>query len=91
MEKLSFLTAPRFHALVIGAVIYYLKTKGFIGDQEMILVETILGGFWATRTIDRASEFIGGAREINKKIYYTNQDDEKVIDKQSEVDTNDAG
>ncbi len=59
-NKLDFLTSNRFIALTIGAVVFYLKSKGFIGDQEMILAETILGGFIAIRTVDRAGEKIGG-------------------------------
>ena len=59
MEKFEFLFAPRFWALVIGAVIFYLKSKGFIGEQEMVLIETILGGFITIRTADRFSEQLG--------------------------------
>lgn len=55
-DKFSFLTATRFWALVIGAVMFYLKTKNIIGEAEMILANTILGGFIITKTIDRASE-----------------------------------
>lgn len=61
MEKLSFLTAPRFIALVIGAVVFYLKTKGFIGVPEMVMIETILGGFVVVRTTDRFSEQLGNS------------------------------
>jgi hypothetical protein len=55
----SFLKATRFWALIIGALVYYGKTKGFIGEAEMVLVETILGGFVAVRTTDRFSEQLG--------------------------------
>jgi hypothetical protein len=58
-EKLTFLTSNRFIALVVGAVVIYLKTKGFIGESEMILIETILAGFIGIKTVDRFSEQIG--------------------------------
>lgn len=59
-DKFSFLTATRFWALVIGAIIFYLKSKGWIGEQEMILINTILAGFITIKTIDRN---IGDAKE----------------------------
>lgn len=55
-EKLLFLTAPRFWALVIGAVSLYLKAKGIFGDAEMILIATITAGFITVGTIDRVSD-----------------------------------
>lgn len=58
--KLEFLTSTRFWALIVGAIALYCKTKGFIGDSEMILIETIMGGFITIKTIDRAGEQIGG-------------------------------
>lgn len=57
--NLDFLKSNRFWALVIGAIVFYLKTKGFIGDPEMILIETILGGHITLKTVDRAAEKIG--------------------------------
>lgn len=90
-EKLAFLTAPRFYAMVIGAFVYYGKTKGFIGDAEMVLIETILVGFIGVRSFDRIGESIGGARELDEESVFTDKDNEKAIDKQSEVDTDDAG
>ena len=59
MKKLDFLTATRFIALLIGAVSFYLQTKGFIGDAEIVLIETIVGGFITIRTVDRLGEKIG--------------------------------
>lgn len=56
METFDFLKAPRFWAMVIGAVSIYLKAKGFIGVEEMTLIATIMGGFITIRTIDRAAE-----------------------------------
>jgi len=59
---LSFLSSNRFWVMLVGAVIYYLQTKGFIGQAEMILIETIAGGFIAIKSLDRASEKIGGIK-----------------------------
>lgn len=67
-NSFEFLTASRFWALVIGAVMFYLKTKGFIGEAEMVLANTILGGFIITRTIDRASEQKVRAAELTGKV-----------------------
>lgn len=55
-DKFLFLTSTRFWALIIGAVMFYLKAKGWVGESEMILANTILGGFIAIKTIDRVSE-----------------------------------
>lgn len=59
-EKLEFLLAPRFWALVIGAVSIYLKTKGIIGEPEMVLIATLTAGFITVKTVDRVAETIGG-------------------------------
>lgn len=48
--------SSRFQALVIIAVANYLRAKGYIGQEEVILVTTILGGHVAIRTIDRHGE-----------------------------------
>ena len=55
-NNFAFLQSTRFWALILGAVAYYLQSKGFIGEAEMILVATITAGFTTIRTIDRASE-----------------------------------
>jgi len=60
-EKLQFLTAPRFWALMIGAVSLYLKTKGYIGEAETVLIATITAGFITVKTIDRAAEKMAGS------------------------------
>ena len=60
MEQFEFLKATRFWAMVFGAVLIYLQAKGFIGEAEMMLANTILGGFIIVKTVDRASEKIGG-------------------------------
>lgn len=52
-DKLAFLKAPRFWALVIGAISVYLKLKGLIGEPEMALIATITGGFVVVGTYDR--------------------------------------
>ena len=56
---LSFLKSNRFWALVGAGIVIYLKSKGFIGEAEVVLAETILGGFVVIRTVDRASEKLG--------------------------------
>lgn len=63
MISLDFLKSNRFWALVIGAFVIYLKTKGYIGEAEMILIETILGGHIAIRTIDRSVDNLGSRGE----------------------------
>ncbi len=67
-EKFSFLLAPRFIALVIGAIMFYLQTKGVVGEPEMILVNTILAGYITVRTIDRVSDKKVEAAEITGKV-----------------------
>lgn len=67
-EKFSFILAPRFIALVIGAVMFYLETKGIVGEPEMILVNTIVAGFITVKTIDRASEQKVLAAEVAGKV-----------------------
>lgn len=57
-ERFAFLTSNRFWAVVIGAVTLYLKTKGYIGDAETVLIETIVAPFVVIRTVDRAYEKI---------------------------------
>lgn len=52
----DFLNSPRFWAMVIAAVSVYLKTKGWIGEAEMMLIATITSGFTIVRTIDRISD-----------------------------------
>jgi len=60
-EKFAFLTSTRFWAIVLGAVAVYFRENGTIGESEMMLINTILGGFIIVKTVDRASEKIGGA------------------------------
>lgn len=57
--NLEFLKSNRFWALVVGALTLYLHTKGWIGQPEIVLIETILGGFIGIRTIDRFGEKAG--------------------------------
>jgi len=57
--NLEFSKSNRFWALTVGAVVFYLKSKGLIGNEETILIETILGGFIGIKTIDRLGEKIG--------------------------------
>lgn len=44
------LNSTRFWSLVIGALVAYLKTKGIVGLEEMIAIETVLGGYIAINT-----------------------------------------
>lgn len=57
--NLDFLQSNRFWGLVFGALIMYAKNRGVIGDAEFTLLETIIGGFIAIRTVDRLGEKIG--------------------------------
>lgn len=52
----AFLKAPRFWALIIGAVAIYLQAKGWIGESEMLLIATITAGFITVKTIDRVGD-----------------------------------
>jgi len=51
--------------MVIGAVCLYLKSKGIFGEDEMVLITTIMAGFITIKTIDRNS---GDARIASAKI-----------------------
>ena len=42
--------------MIIGALSIYLKSKGWIGEAEMLLIATITAGFTLVRTVDRATE-----------------------------------
>lgn len=52
----DFLKSTRFWAAVIGAFAIYAKTKGWIGDPEMTLIDTIMGTHIVLRTVDKFSE-----------------------------------
>jgi hypothetical protein len=58
-DKLLFISSTRFWALVIGAISLYLKTNGWIGEPEMVLIATITAGFITVKTVDRVSEKLG--------------------------------
>jgi len=60
MEKidLGFLSSNRFWAMLVGAVALYLQQKGFIGEEEMVLIGTLSAGFIGIRTIDRTAELL---------------------------------
>lgn len=53
---MKFLLNSRFWAIVIGALSIYLQTKGYIGEAEMVLIATIMGGFTVVETIDVAGD-----------------------------------
>lgn len=55
-NKFDFLKSTRFWALVVGAVTIYAQTKGWIGEAEMMLIDTIMGGHILVRTIDRVGD-----------------------------------
>jgi len=55
----SFLKSNRFWVMIVGAVILYLETKGWIGEAERTLLVTMAGGFIGIKTVDRFSEQIG--------------------------------
>ena len=44
------LNSTRFWSVFLGSLIFYFNTKGWIGKDEMIFIETILGGFIAINT-----------------------------------------
>lgn len=52
----AFVYSTRFWAMILTALSVYLGAKGVIGSPEMLLIATITGGFWVTRTIDRNVE-----------------------------------
>ena len=56
MVKFEFLSSSRFWAIVIAAFSVYFKMKGFIGVEEVTLINTILGGFTIVRTVDRFAD-----------------------------------
>ena len=60
----EFLESPRFWALVIGAVSFYLKSKGILGDAEMTLIATIASGFTVIRTVDRTADKVSNKVEV---------------------------
>ena len=67
-SKLKFILAPRFWALVIGALSIYLKTKGIIGEPEMVLIATITAGFITVATADRYSDKQLDVARINADV-----------------------
>lgn len=52
----TFLQSSRFWAIVVAALSIYLKTKGWIGDAEMVLISSVMGGFTLVRTVDRIGD-----------------------------------
>lgn len=76
----SFLTSPRFWALVIGAVALALYTDHHISQAWFICIGTITGGFVAVRTVDRFGEQIGSVKnqQINVNQPKESNDDSEV-------------
>ena len=77
-DAFKFLFATRFWALVIGAVSLYLKSKGWIGEAEMILIATITGGFITVQTVDRYSDKRVEAAKAQATQVTTSIDAEKI-------------
>lgn len=59
ISKWEFITSPRFWALVLGAIAYWLVTDKVISAALGMAIETVAGGFIGIRTIDRFSEKLG--------------------------------
>jgi hypothetical protein len=56
----SFLKARRFWALILLAIVGVLKSEGIIPEFIAQGLMTILTGFIAVRTVDRAAENFAG-------------------------------
>jgi len=67
-DKYKFLTAPRFWALIIGALSIYAQTKGWIGEAEMQLIATISGLFITVGTVDRISDKVLEGKKVEAHI-----------------------
>lgn len=52
----DFLKAPRFYAMLLGALSIYGKQKGWLGEPEMQFIATVATLFVGIRTIDRTVE-----------------------------------
>lgn len=51
--KFDFLKSTRFWAMILGAVSIYLKSKGWIGEEEMTFIATVSSIFVAIKTYDK--------------------------------------
>lgn len=47
------LNSTRFWSLFAGALVIYLQTKGFVGQAEMLFIETVLGGYITINTVSK--------------------------------------
>lgn len=47
------LNSTRFWSLLLGASVVYLQTKGFLGEAEMMLIGTVLGGYITLNTVSK--------------------------------------
>lgn len=63
-DSWGFLKAPRFWALVIGAISVALFTDGFISQAWVTAIGIITGGFVTVRTVDRFGENINSTEKI---------------------------
>ena len=53
---LNIFSSTRFWAIVFGAIVVYLRQKGFIDQYLMELITTILGGHIVINTVDKFSD-----------------------------------
>ena len=54
--NLEFLKAERFWVMVIGITCTYLSSKGYIGQDEIIAIDSFCALFIGIRTVDRHGE-----------------------------------
>ena len=52
----DFIYSNRFWSVVIGAIVMFLDQEGYISHNLMLLIDTILAGHVAIRTVDRFAE-----------------------------------
>jgi hypothetical protein len=72
-EKFLFLTSTRFWALIIGALSIYLKAKGILGESEMSLIATIMGGFIVVKSVDKLGKNIGSENNVTTTTEETSE------------------
>ena len=58
----NFLKSTRFWALILIAIVKVVDGEGLLPVYWAEGLYTILAGFTVIRTVDRGTEFVGGAR-----------------------------
>lgn len=58
-NEFEFLGKMRFWTMVLAALMLYLEQKGLIGEEEALFIGGLSAAFWATQTVDRATERLG--------------------------------